>query len=428
MGEVDSDMRRVLVLAYYFPPLGLSGVQRVVGFVKHLPQFGWHPTVITAKPAGYFAYDESLRVEVESTGAEVHSTRSLDPTRFSGCKKPIALPAEPIRRFLSAVSQTIILPDNKIGWLPFAVRASARMHRKNPFDVILASAPPYSSLWAALRLKKRLGIPMVLDFRDDWVGNALRSYPTSLHRSYDKRLERRVLREASRVTAINSVIRDSLVERNPGLTDIEVLPHGYDVGLDSGSPPKKRGSKMRIVYTGIFYDAQTPDFFLRALAAIAQEYPKIIDDIDVRFWGLIPRRSLDLVTQLGLGKVVRYEGYVPHGEALAAQQGADILWLTVGDRPYADGISTSKLSEYMGCRKPILALVPPGDVQRTLALYKAACVVPPEDVDGIAQAIVRWYHDWKTKALPVPDETFVVSRSRTRVTEILAEYLDASLQ
>ncbi len=46
-------MRKVLVIAYYFPPIGGSGTQRPVKFVKYLPQFGWQPYVIsTDRPYG----------------------------------------------------------------------------------------------------------------------------------------------------------------------------------------------------------------------------------------------------------------------------------------------------------------------------------------------------------------------------------------
>ena len=211
----DSTQRRVLVMAYYFPPLGLSGVQRVAGFVKYLPDYGWHPTVVTARPAGYFAYDESLRREVEAAGAGIHETRSMDPTRLFGKRHVVALPAESVRRPLTAVSRFLFLPDNKIGWVPFAIRAGKRLHQSRPFDAVFASAPPYSALLAALHLAKQHGLPLVVDFRDDWVGRPAHRFPSRWHRQFNARMERRVLGRATVATAINRVIRDSLAGRNP---------------------------------------------------------------------------------------------------------------------------------------------------------------------------------------------------------------------
>ena len=67
MSDVSvTSMRRLLVVAYYFPPMGMSGVQRVAKFVKYLPEFGWEPVVLTVEPGGYFAYDEQLQEEEEA--------------------------------------------------------------------------------------------------------------------------------------------------------------------------------------------------------------------------------------------------------------------------------------------------------------------------------------------------------------------------
>ena len=422
-----STQHRVLVMAYYFPPLGLSGVQRVAGFVKYLPDYGWHPTVVTARPAGYFAYDESLRREVEAAGAVIHGTRSLDPTRLFGKRHVVALPAESVRRPLTAVSRFLFVPDNKIGWVPFAIRAGKRLHQSRPFDAVFASAPPYSALLAALHLAKQHGLPLVVDFRDDWVGRPVHHFPTGWHRQISVRMERRVLGRATVVTAINRVIRDALAGRNPHANNVVVLSHGHDVGTPPAASVPRNGRKMRFLYAGVFYDAQTPDFFLRALATVGRTHPEVAQNLEAHFLGLLPSQSQSLITRLGLDGIVHYGGYVPHAEVVAAQHAADILWMTIGDRPGAHGITTSKLSEYMGCRKPILALVPPGTAQETLEPYQAARIVHPSDVDGIAQAIVGLFRAWQGGTLPVPNAEYADSRSRKRITGVLAGYLEAGL-
>ncbi len=423
---VDPTMRRkVLVLAYYFPPLALSGVQRIVGFVKYLPRFGWQPTVITANPSGYYAFDQGLRDDVEAAGVAICSTRSFDPTRLFGRRRVVALPSEPVRRRIAAVNHALFVPDNKIGWVPFAVSAGKRLHRAQPFDAILISAPPYSALLAARRLARRLDLPLVIDFRDDWVENPFHRYPTAWHKRCHTFLERRVVAEASTVTAINRVIRDSLARRNPKARAIVALPHGHDV---DGAPSAERRNKMRFMYTGIFYGWQTPDYFLRALAEVVRCHPEIAAHVDAHFLGQLPKQSQMLITSLGLERIVTFHGYVPHADVLAAQQSADVLWMTIGTQPGGHGLSTSKLSEYMGCRKPILALVPPGIVREDLERYQAAVTVHPEDVGGIAKALIGLFRAWKHGSLPVPDEHFVMSRSQTSITKKLAGYLEASLR
>ena len=82
MDPATNPLHKVLVIAYYFPPLGLSGVQRTLKFVKYLPQFGWQPIVLTVTPTGYFAQDPTLLDELDGLNIEIIRTGSLDPNRF----------------------------------------------------------------------------------------------------------------------------------------------------------------------------------------------------------------------------------------------------------------------------------------------------------------------------------------------------------
>ena len=375
---------------------------------------------MTARPSSYFAYDTGLREQVDVSGAVVCDTFSIDPTRLFGKKKTVALPSERVRRSVAMVSQFLFVPDNKVGWIPFAIKAAKRLHRSKPFDVIFASAPPYSSLWAAAVLAKRLSLPLVVDFRDDWLGNPRHIYPTHWHKRLNAAMEYRVLGTAATVVAINRVIGDSLASRSPNPAGVHVLPHGHDVNV---RPKQVMRNKMQLLYAGVFYDAQTPDHFLCALAAAVQEHPDMAEHIEARFLGLLPSSSQQLIRRLGLSGMVRYGGYVPHSEALEAQLEADVLWMTIGQRPGAEGISTSKLSEYMGCRKPILALVPQGVARETLEEYKASYIVYPDDCSAIATAIIMLYQDWAHGRLPVPDEACVVACSQHSRTEVLAAHL-----
>ncbi|WP_457651265.1 glycosyltransferase family 4 protein [Rhodocaloribacter sp.] len=416
----------MLVVAYYFPPMGLSGVQRVAKFVKYLPEHGWRPTVLTVAPGGYFAYDETLLREVEAAGAEIVRTASWDPTRLFGRKRTVTLPDEPTRRRLSNVSQFVFVPDNKLGWLPYAVRAGRRLLRERPFDAVFSSAPPYTAHLVAARLARQSGRPLVADFRDDWVGNPRHVYPTPWHRRLHEHLERRVVRASCRVTTINAHIRDALVRRNGGdavANRVSVLPQGFDPADFERPAAPRAPARMRLLYTGVFYDAQTPDVFLRALAAWLERRPDARDRVEAVFVGLVPEASRALAERLGLGGVVRYEGYRAHDETVAFLRSADALWMTIGRRPGAEGISTSKLFEYFGARKPILALVPEGAAREALAPYGAARVVDPDDTAAVAGALDDLFRRWEEGRLPRPDPAYVRRFDRRRLAGELAALL-----
>ena len=417
-------MKRVLVIAYYFPPMGLSGVQRVAGFVRHLPSYGWEPTVLTVEPAGYFAYDDSLLQDLEGGGFRVVRTRSIDPTRLFRRRSVVSMPKEATRQRLAGLSDWMFVPDNKLGWMPFALVQGTRLMKEQRFDAIFSSAPPYTCHLIASRLSRRMRVPLVVDFRDDWVGNPRHQYPTPLHKAVHARMEGRVLRQSRGVVTINDPIQAALEQRNRGVP-VKVITHGYDAtGLEATT--RRSDGKLQLLYTGVFYDVQTPDYFLRGLRGFLDACPETEGKVEAVFAGLVPDTFQQLVTDLRLSQVVRHLGYLPHDQVRTLQQQADVLWMTVGTRPGAEGISTGKLFEYIGRRKPILALVPEGTAKDTLKRYGAAYFAPPEDADAIQTAIGDIHAHWSKETLPFPDEPFAASLERRVLTRALSQLLDSS--
>lgn len=429
--------RRVLVLAYYFPPMGLSGVQRTLKFVKYLPDYGFSPTVLTCEPRGYFAYDSELLREVEDAGIEVVRARSWDPTIVFGSKRVVTLPDETHRRWLASASQLFFVPDNKVGWIGPAARRARRLMEQASFDVIFSTAPPYSAHLLGRRISRRSRLPLVLDFRDDWLGNPRHVYPTTVHRSLSKLFERRALSSSSRVVVINEEMRQNLTSRNADLLgpeDVVVIPQGFD---PKDFPPAQAAAKddhggqskmFTLLYSGIFYDAQTPEYFLRALADLFIRRSDLRNSIRAVFVGLVPDETRELAWELGLEEVLEFEGYLPHSQAVERLLRADVLWMTVGRREGAETISTGKLFEYFGSRKPILGLVPEGAARSALQRYSAAEIVDPYGIPEIAAAIERFYGKWVSKSLPAPPEDVVIQFERTRLAKRLADVLEETIR
>ncbi len=421
---------RVLVLAYYFPPMGMSGVQRVAKFVKYLPQYGWQPTVLTVEPAGYFAFDPSLLEEVEAAGIEIHRTPSTDPTRLFKKKEVIAMPGEFKRKTFSYFSQMFFIPDNKKGWMEPALEVGTRLIKEGKFDAIFSSAPPYTSHLIGMELSRRSGLPLISDFRDDWVGNPRHRYPTPWHRRQHERLEKKVLDWSAAVTTINRVIQDNLVRRNlgaGGYNKMYVIPQGYDASdfADRKAPPP--GDRLRLLYTGVFYDAQQPNAFLKALADLIDRRPELRKHILAEFLGLFPDQAKKLIDKLGLQEQVMLGGYVPHDEVIAHMMAADVLWMTIGRQKGEEMISTGKLYEYIGTHKPILGLVPNGAAQRTLERYGATEIASPDDIPAISRALESLYERWTMKQLPQPDHAYVMTFDRRLLAGDLAEVFRATL-
>jgi glycosyltransferase involved in cell wall biosynthesis len=422
-------MRKVLVVAYYFPPMGLSGVQRTLKFVKYLPLYGWQPTVLTVTPGSYFAYDSSLLKEIEPSQIRILRTDSIDPTRFfkkgsAPDAKVVKMPREWIRKILNVGSQFLFIPDNKIGWKWKACREASELLAREKFDLIFATAPPYTDFLIGQYLKRRYKLPLVLDYRDSWIDNPYHFYLTPVHRWLHYVLEKRVLRTSDKVITINRRIKELLLTRYPFLQyqDVEIISQGFDpedFNLN-GVPPAPGGQKMRITYSGTFIDKRTPKYFLQALARLFREQPGLRDKIEARFLGYFREENLKLVKELGLQDVVKVMGYVDHSECVRSLLASDVLWLIIGKGSGEDMMSTGKLFEYLGARKPILGCVPAGVAKTTIEDSGAGIVVAPDDVAGIASAVKSLYQKYESHTLTGPSEDYVERFNRKQLTADLA--------
>jgi glycosyltransferase involved in cell wall biosynthesis len=392
-------MKKVLVIAYYFPPLGGSGVQRVLKFVKYLPQFGWQPTVLTIGPTAYYAKDESLLKEIEALNIKIVRTGSLDPNSLVHAKKKIVkMPKEGTRKILSFISDLIFIPDNKIGWRRKALKAASEILKKEKFDVIFATAPPATDFLVGMELKRRFGVPLVIDYRDSWLKYPFKFFPTPLHRYFHQRLERSVLRTSDMVVTTSRRTKEEILQRHKFLThnDIRIIPHGFDPE-DIRFPSEDvlpHIEKMRITYAGMFYANITPVYFLQAMAKVYKEHPNIRGRIEACFVGLFRPEYINLINSLGLQNSVNLLGYLEHRESVKYLLASDVLWVMMQD----DLTTPGKIFEYIGAQKKILACIPKGYIA-SLIEEAGGVRVDPTNVDKIAEAIVLLYQQFERNQL-----------------------------
>ncbi len=415
--------RKVLVIAYYYPPMGLSGVLRVAKFTKYLHNYGWDPTVLTVGDVGYFAYDYSLLEEVLEAGVKVERTRTLDPLRLLRRKGTIKMPTDSRKRLLSGLSHVFLQPDNKIGWKRYAVRRALELAESERFDVLLASAPPFTSFLVGQELQRQLGLPLVVDYRDPWLDNRDYFYATPFHKGYAAGLEEEVLKNADGVVVINRKIKERLIARYPFLTHdgVHIIPSGYDRQdfRIASRFPMARARKMRFTYAGLFDSRRTPRAFFTALAKIFAQHPETRDEIEVNIVGNFHDSYRKMAVQIGVSSALQTPGPVEHQQKIRHLLASDVLWLITHDSVITPG----KVYEYIGARKPILALAPEGGLRSVLADYGAATCVDPDDVDAIAAAIYALYQDWLAERLPTGTVEVAREHDQRVLTERLARVL-----
>lgn len=417
-------MFKVLVIAYYFPPMGLSGVQRTLKFVKYMKNYDWEPTVLTAGATAYYAHDYTLLEETEKAKIKIIRVGGKDINSRMAYKGTVKMPSEIIRKFLSRLSATFFVPDNKKGWCKKAVVKARELLSNEKYDLIFVSGPPFSSFRMAVKLKNEFNLPLIIDYRDLWFGNQFGFYPTPLHNYLHKTMEYAVLKAADKITVTNRKIKEQLLSVYKFLTfdEIFILPHGFDpADFQDLSIDKKIKTKMILTYIGIFYEFITPKYFLKAFKKLLIERPEIGSRIELHFVGILRKENERLIRKLELQGCVKDHGYLNHKDALVKAVSSDVLWMMVGRGRNADTVSSGKIYEYFGARKPVLACVSNGAVKNSLIEYKASFLVEPDDIDGIKNMIINIYELYNKNQLPVPDEEFIEKHRRDNLTDELTK-------
>jgi glycosyltransferase involved in cell wall biosynthesis len=423
------EKNKVLIIAYYFPPMGMGGVQRVAKFVKYLPFFGWKPYVLTVKEVDYWAKDHSLLEEIPPE-VKVMRTGSFDPLRISfilksffkrGRQKDEPARKRTVKRLKFA--SWLFFPDNKAGWIPFALMKGLKLCRREKINLIFSSSPPPSLHLTAYMLKFLTGLPWVADFRDPWIEYRFEIFPTPFHLFLKKRLEKLIIQKADKVITANPAITTDLESRHPHTEKIQQIDQGYDEE-DFASCQVSLPEIFTIGYLGTFSPDCDPEPFLAALGGLIGEgiIPK--DKIRLVHVGLSMGIDLDhLIEKYNLKDVVLKKGYLSHRESVNEMKKASLLLLVTSDHPL---IFPAKVYEYLRFKKPILGIIPKESrIAKFLTEIKAGKVISPEDKEGIRQVLVSYFTDFaEGKMTLVISEDEINRFERKSLTFKLASLLD----
>jgi hypothetical protein len=325
-------VRRLLVVAYYTPPLGLSGVMRVTKLCKFLPEAGWQPLILTVKPVAYYSYDPLLLEDLKAS--RVYRTESADPNRLLNVVRMEAKRLTPaLAQGLGAgprLLNHLLFPDSKVGWLPFGSVAGRHIIDREKPAAIFASAPPFTALLLGVRLKAHAHVPLASDFRDPWPTGF--APPPPHQRAALRRLRRYLVGHSDLVLAVNTGTARAVGPR------CEVLDNGFDPTDFEVEPARLDG--LSIVHVGNLWQNQNE---VSSLVAALRQRP------EARLY-LAGRVDRETRRRLEHDPQVRLLGTLPHSEVCALMKGADAL-LYIGKPGQPVGI---KLYEYLGARRPIV--------------------------------------------------------------------------
>lgn len=399
-------MKKVLWISYLFPPLN-CGVGRQLKIAKYLPTYGWLPVVLSAKRSRLRPlYDMSMVKDIPPN-IEVHRTWSLE-SRLIMQYLPGLLRINP---------KWFHIPDQFVGWFPFAVREGLHIVNNEKIDAIFSTSLPSTCHLVAYVLKRRTGLPWVADFRDLWTQNAYVSYPAPVLRLENK-MEAAVIRAADRITTVNEAMEQDIWRKysdQPAKKFI-AIPHGFDPEdfITSSFNKKTLPDKFTVTYTGSLYGRRNVDTFMYAMKELIDEDSSLNKKLNIRFVGSVSS-ARQLSNQLGLHRVVTCSNSVTHQEAWNYLSSSDVLLFVLGTGEHDEKASTGKLFEYLAIGKPVLALAPEGVASNIIRRANVGVVVNSEDKGGIKKAIGEMYRKWVSGNLVISPNKEVIEQYDIRL-------------
>jgi len=436
-------MKRVLIITYYWPPAGGSGVQRWLKFAKYLPHNGWQPIIYCPENADYTVLDESLAKDIPSE-AEVIKGAIFEPYRFfrkiTGQKEVIgtglsSTGGKPndggfLKKLMIWVRGNMIIPDARMFWIKPSVKRLRKYIEENSVDAIVSTGPPHSCHLIALGLKKHFpDIKWIADFRDPWSTIDFMQDLKIGNSAMDKhlRLEKDVLASSD----AQIVVTPSMVEEfeNLGAKNLHFIANGFDEAdysqLRNPDTSISDSNIFIISHIGTLPPSRNPRAFWEAIKTLEKQS----DDTEVRlhlnFIGKVDIQIKNEALELGLENRFKVIEYVPHNEIARIQQSADLLLLIINDSPNAKAILTGKLFEYLASKRPILCIAPlDSDAAKVINETQSGEVFDYDDRDGMVNFIKKSMDN--KAAGEIYDNIGISAYARHNLTQKLAQLLNQS--
>ena len=447
-------MKRVLIISYYWPPTGGSGVQRWVKFAKYLPSEGWQPVIYTPENPEQLAVDTSLEAEIPAE-VEVLKTRIMEPyelykkfLRKSGHSKE-AVEVNPVNAQNKSFAQKAAMwvrgnffrPDPRCLWIKPSVKFLKKYLEENPVDLIVSTGPPQSMHMIGRALARETGLPWIADFRDPWTKIFYFKHlsMTRATERWHKKMEKKVLDDASVVVAVSPLVQQEFQAMTH--TPVELITNGFDEcdfrkentgegdctdvsRVAAGGPDKD----FVITHTGLFAADGNPTMLWKVLADKCTKNEEFRSKLVIKLVGKTDDSVLESIHSAGLDTHLVNMGYQPHAVAVEEQRNASLLILPLRKEPEYKAVLPGKLFEYLASWRPVLGIgQPDGAMSMILNTTKTGVVLNWEDEGSISKYLDMCWASHLKGELTVADAD-ISQFTRRNLTHRMAKLFDSLLK
>ncbi len=410
--DLEADInteRKVLVITYYWPPLGGSGVQRWLKFVKYLPEFGITPYVFTPENPSFDVRDESLEKDVPAE-AEVIRFPIWEPYgvffRLSGGKDkqantPTRLVAQKqkglFQRIATWIRGNMFIPDPRVFWVKPSAKFLTDFVKDNRIRTIITTGPPHSIHLIGYHLKKKNPtLRWIADFRDPWSewgfldSLGVGSFARNIHR----RQEQEVLRTADVITTITPFY----VRRFEALSGkkVHLLTNGYDQSDFENIAPV-RTPDFVIRHVGIVNEKCNPRPFMAAVKEVMANKSDFAAHVRIDFVGEVHAAFREYVeSDDALRAITTFTPSVPHKQLISMYNTSSVLLLVLEGYKDAEGYMPGKLFEYIATGLPVLGVGPEnGDAAELLSSCQCGSMISAQDKQRIVTTLLELHRQWQ---------------------------------
>lgn len=411
-------MKKVLIITYYWPPMGGGGVQRWLKTTKYLREYGWEPIIFTTKNGEATVLDEGMLEEIPE-GIETLRVPIWEPfdlyKKFTGKKKdqklvPGMAQESDGNSFLHNLSiwvrGNLFIPDARKFWIKPASKYLLKYLKNNQVDAIVSTGPPHTTHMIALNVVKKTNIPWLCDFRDPWSNIdfyhklKLTNWADKKH----KRFENEVLTKSDQVVTVSwSWAEDfqRISDRMP-----VVITNGYDPADFTKAGKVALDKKFTITHAGSLNEDRNPHSLWKVLKELCSD-KEFSDDLEIKFIGQVSPVAIAELTEYGLKNNLTQIDNLPHHKVMDHLIKSQILLLPLNDTPNIDGVVPGKLYEYIGAQRPIVCIgKPTGDAATIIKETNAGKVSDFSDTETLKNTISEYYQHYKSKTLRVDSKGY----------------------